>query len=241
MIQFEFRRQLMDAVADEGSSGGGTAAGSGQTGTGDAPQFDPAKFRAEILAEFNRTINGAIKNLKVELSKKAETSAAADAPSAPDDTAQPAARDPKVAALERRLADLTAKLEAEQKRREETERAAREKERAAAIRSALSRFQFAKPSGLEAAFRLVESDIRYGEDGALETPDGSSLDEYIAAKIEREYDYLLAPKPAAGAGASPGGRRGTQTIDLNDIKPGMKPEQLAAVKAEIARLLQEGR
>jgi len=30
-------------------------------------------------------------------------------------------------------------------------------------------------------------------------------------------------------------------IDLNDIKPGMKPEDLARVRAEIARIASEGR
>jgi hypothetical protein len=225
MSQLWWMRGPLRDKAGEGTDGGG--------GVGDAPPpFDPAAFQKSLMDAVNKTINGAIKNLKTELGKKPDPEPNPD----PDPEPEPKGgdkTDPKVRALEKQISSLTAKYEAAEKARQESERKAEEKERHAAIRSELSKFNFASDGAREAAFKIFRDDIRRGDDGSLI---GGSEDAPLAQFIEdamKQHEYLLAPKPAGGAGASSGNRKGTATVSLDDIKPGMTKEQEAAALAAI--------
>lgn len=135
-----------------------------------------------------------------------------------------------IAALQRQVSELKAQ-------KEESDRRAEEKDRHSAIRSALSGFEWANKNAQNAAFRIFESEIKRNEAGELVAPDGTAADEWIAKQMEDEHDYLLKPKQVGGVGATNSGRK-EKPIDLNDIKPGMSAEDLARVRAEIARLAQ---
>ena len=203
--------------------------------------FDPGRFRAEIMAEFNRGLNAALKNLRNDILKRLEAGAQQQGGEQAESTqsgGEESKSDPRVRSLERKLADLMAKLEAEQKRREEAERKAEERERHAAIRSVLAQYQFANEAAREDAFRIFRDAVRRAEDGSLVGgEDELPLEQFIAEEMKRR-EYLLAPKPAAGAGASAGARRGgAPAITLDDIKPGMTKEQELAALAAIRQAL----
>ena len=79
---------------------------------------------------------------------------------------------------------------------------------------------------------MISDQIKRGEDGSLETPDGTPLSEWIAKTIETDYDELLAPRQVGGSGATPGHKaKGSQEFQIEDIKPGMTAEQTSAAIA----------
>lgn len=221
-MKFWLRSPLMEE-ADQAGGGGG-----GGTNT-----FDPVKFRTEIMAEFNKGLNGALKNLKTELTKKPEPEPKLD-PEPDDDKG--GKTDPKVKSLEKRLADMAAKFEASEKARQETEARAKTERLSGALRTEL--LKHVPAERIDAALRIFGPDVRYSEDGIIvggadETP----LGEFIEAAVQK-HEYLLPPKPVGGAGAVPGSRRG-QTVNLEDIKPGMSQEESARIREAIARAAAE--
>lgn len=201
-------------------------------GGGNPPAFDPGKFKTEMMALFNTSINGAIKNLKTELTKKPETEPGKPEPDPEPDPKPGKDKDPATARLERDLAKLRGELETERKARQETESKAKADRLSGTLRAELSKH--VAPDRIDAAVRIFSPDVRYGEDGASiiggseETP----LAEFIETAIHKQHDYLLPAKPVQGVGATSGGRR--RAPQLEDIKPGMKPEDLDAVRAAIA-------
>ena len=139
--------------------------------------------------------------------------------------------------LEARIARAERSAAAESKARQAAEQRGEQRERESVIRTELSKHQFAKPNGLDAAVRILGADIKRDHDGSLVTPDGRSISEYLGAKLNTEYDYLLAPKPVGGAGAQAG--RGAREIDIDSIRPGMSSADLEAVRRHIADLARQ--
>lgn len=132
--------------------------------------------------------------------------------------------------LERDLAD-------ERKKREDSERRAEEKERHSNIRGLLSDFQFANDAAREDAFRTFATEIKRGEGDGLIGPENEAAKEYIRRRLEDDRSYLLKPKDVGGSGAQNGGARGgSRSFDLNELRPGMKADDLQAMRAEIARV-----
>jgi hypothetical protein len=214
-------------AADEGTGGGGGGGGGG----GDA--FDPAKFRTDLLAEFNKGLNGALKNLKAELTKKPETEPEPE----PEPEPKPGEKtDSKVKALEKKLADALTKFENSEKARMETESRAKTEKLSGALRTEL--LKFVPPERIDAALRIFSPDVKYSEEGNIVGgSDDTPLKDFVEATI-KQHEYLLPPKAVGGAGATAGGRRAAP-VDLNDIKPGMKPEELERVRGELHRIAQE--
>ncbi len=131
--------------------------------------------------------------------------------------------------LERRVNELIAE-------NERARRAAEEAERQAAIRDELRKLGVRK---VELGFRAVKDDIYRSEDGRLVARSETgevSLQEHLA-RFVRENPELLPARIAGGSGASGAPPMPTSGIDLESIRPGMDPEQLARVRREIAQAL----
>ncbi|MDE2103010.1 MAG: hypothetical protein KGL39_37545 [Patescibacteria group bacterium] len=213
------RGPLMEE-ADEGKGGGG----------GD--QFDPVKFKADILAEFNKGLNGALKNLKTELTKKPEPEPE------PEPEPKPGEKKPDAASakVEKELAKLRAELDAERKTRTEAEGRAKAEKLTGALRTEL--LKYVPAERIDAALRIFGPDVKYTDEGNIVGgAEDSPLKDFIETTI-KHHEYLLPAKSVGGAGASAGSRR-VQPVDLNDLKPGMKADDLARVREEIARVASE--
>lgn len=227
MNRFWLRSPLMEEAAD----GGGGAGGGGV--------FDPVKFKGELMGEVTKMFNGGFTRIEKTLAalKPTEPKPAAEADQDQDQGGGKSA-DPKVKGLEKRLADLTAKLEASDKARAETEAKAREKERLSLIRSELAKHQL-NPDSTDDAFRYFRDEVRFGEDGSLvagaeETP----LAEYVKAVVEKKASWQ-PPRQVGGAGASSGNRSNQKPLTLADIKPGMSDEEKRRVYAHLAEIHQQ--
>ncbi len=115
---------------------------------------------------------------------------------------------------------------------------AEEADRSIQIRSELQKLGVAK---VDLAFRAVKDDITRGEDGRLvgRGSDSKSLSEFLSGFVQ-ENPELLPARIAGGSGVQGGSRHSSPNsgagIDLDQIKPGMKKEDLERVRQEIARL-----
>ena len=132
--------------------------------------------------------------------------------------------------LERRLNEL---VEENRKARS----AAEEADRHATIRGELQRLGVAK---LDLAFKAIKDDIARAEDGRLIARSSSgdvTLREYLASFVN-ENPELLPARMSGGSGAGATIRQEllTPAVDLDKIRPGMKPEDLERARAEVARL-----
>ena len=118
---------------------------------------------------------------------------------------------------------------------------AEEADRNSQIRTELQRLGISK---VDLAFRAVKDDITRSEDGRLlsKGPDAKSLQDYLAVFVQ-ENPELLPARIAGGSGAKASARNASSDascgIELEQIKPGMKKEDLDRVRQEIARIAQQ--
>ena len=217
---------LRDEAGDGTGAGGGT--GTSGAGTGTSGGFDAAAFKTEIMGEFNRALNGALKGLKNDFTKLVQSSrsegdgqggegtGSGTGTSDTSDThkTQP---DAKSRALETEMKKLRERLDSETKARETAETARRNSERDRQVQQALAGYQFADASAAKDAFEIHRGAVKWSEDGAaLLGPDDQSLEDWIKGSMSNRK-YLLAPEPASGAGARPGGKTGSRKFTLEDI------------------------
>ena len=223
MLNCGMRSPLREEAGADGSSGGG--------GT---PTFDPAKFRSEVLADVNKSINGVVARLEKMLKPKADETKP-DAEPEPDEGGEKKTTDPRVRLLEKRLADMASKFDASEKARLETEVRAKAERMAGALRTEL--LKYVPAERIESALRIFGPDVKYAEDGTIVGgADESPLADFVGSAI-KNHEYLLPAKPVGGAGASGGNRKGTAAVTLDDIKPGMTKEAEAAALAAIRQAL----
>lgn len=134
-------------------------------------------------------------------------------------------------ALERRLNEL---VEENKKTREQAEAA----ERSSTIRSELQRLGVAK---VDLAFRAVKDEITRTEDGRLiarGTNGEIGLKDYLTQFVA-ENPELLPARMTGGSGAGAPSKTasgGGSGITLDQIRPGMPPEELQRVREEISRV-----
>jgi hypothetical protein len=217
---------LMEEAGDPAGGGGGT-------------QFDAAAFRTEIFSALDGKLNGFAKSLKTELTKLV-TKPAGEGGEGGDPPPDPKPGESKQSAselkMQRELEKMRKDLDAERAARSETEAKSKETNRKAAISAALNGIPFANEKAALAAQRLFDADVRYNEAGELVAgPDEQPVGDYIKAQM-REHEYLLAPKQTGGSGANPGKQGAGKAFTLDDIKPGMKPEDLASISAQVASI-----
>lgn len=213
---------LRDGAGGDGADGGGG-------GTGFDPEAFKTSFKAEILGEVTKQLNGGLSRLEKTI--KAMTGGGGSGGDGGGtggnggDGGDPGGGDPKPSTKEaRELAKLRADLDAEKKSRIETESRAREANRISTLRSELAKH--VDPKKLDAAVRIFGPDVRVLEDGSIVAgADESPVGEYLAEAI-KQHEYLLLPVQTGGAGATAGnGRRGPAPLTMDQIKPGMSPEE----------------
>jgi hypothetical protein len=246
---------LRDAEGSAG--GGGSAADSGQSAG-----FDPAAFRAELLADLRKDLNGITKSLKGDITKslKELLSAQSQGTGASDSNAGnsgnngggtdggqtstssaiPPEINARLQAAERQTKALTDKLAEQEARATKAEQEKREGERKSAIRSALADFPFKDKASQDFAFRALAQDIVYDEDGNLIANTDKGAIPY-ADHIKLTVDGLpglLAPKGTGGAGARPGAKSGSAwRPSVDDDFTKYTPEQMKIAEAEILRAM----
>ena len=132
--------------------------------------------------------------------------------------------------LERRLNEL---VEENNRSRQLAEMA----DRNASIRTELQRLGVAK---IDLAFRAVKDDIARTEDGRLvgRTEAGDiGLKDYLAGFVNANPEFL--PARISGGSGIPSSLRsvsGFPTIDIDNIRPGMTPEEREHARQAIARI-----
>ncbi len=133
-------------------------------------------------------------------------------------------------ALERRLNELV-----EENRR--TRAVAEEAERSAAIRAELQRLGVAK---VDLAYRVVKEDIQRAEDGRLVVRGGSGevgMKEFLTQFVAENPELLPARiSGGSGVGSAPKAAPGGGGISLDQIRPGMDPEEMERIRQEISRV-----
>lgn len=134
--------------------------------------------------------------------------------------------------LERRVNELVEENEKNKGRAEQTERFA-------AIKTELQRNGVAK---IDLAFKAIKDDVTRSADGGLvvPSPDGEvALSEFVV-KFVQQNPELIPARVAGGSGvaASPKGSMPGSILhtEIDRIKPGMDPADLAKMREEIARV-----
>ncbi len=133
--------------------------------------------------------------------------------------------------LERRVNELV-------QENERSHRMAEEAERSSSIRGELQRLGVTK---VDLGFRVVKDDIYRAEDGRLvaKSDEGEvAMEEYLS-RFTKENPELLPARVSGGSGAGSLGATGLSEggVDLDQIKPGMDPKDLARVRQEIAQAI----
>jgi hypothetical protein len=204
------------------------------------PVFDQAAFKAEMLGEFNKTLNGFAKTLKADFGKMLQPPAPPNPdPPAPDPApngGDPKPKDPHVAGLELQFKQYREatdkKLKDAEDLRQAAERKSEEENRLSLIRAKLGKMNI-REDAFEDAFDVFGSKVKRADDGSLIAGD-LPYEQYIETQLGGPKAYMLKPKEASGSGAGKNGNGyNGKPVDLNDIKPGMSPETRAAATASI--------
>ncbi|MCC6364692.1 MAG: hypothetical protein IT165_14320 [Bryobacterales bacterium] len=137
--------------------------------------------------------------------------------------------------LERRINEL-----AEENRRSRA--IAEEAERQTVIRTELQKHGVTK---LDLAFKVVKDDVRRSGEGqylARGSEGDIPLTEYMTRFVEENPEFLPA-RLSGGSGAASGVRssmpKPATFIDIDKIRPGMDPKDLARIREEVARVAQQ--
>ena len=204
--------------------------------------FDADGFKASVLDEVNKMIQGVAKDWNKNLEKQfAKLQTSAPEPKPNDDQGNKG--NPSISAevnaeLQKRDRELSKLTESVSKLTQErdTERTARmESERVSAIKDAMSTIQFRDDVAARSLFKIVNPDIVRDEDGNIvaKTDKGFlPVDDYVKTTAE-SLPGLLAAQGRGGSGATPG-KTATKGYTFDDIKPGNTPEK----NAEILRYIQ---
>lgn len=262
MFKFWLRSPLFDQAGEGAGGSGGSGAGAGNSGAVDLAAF-VAEVKG-VLADYRKDINSVMKSTK-EIAAKFQGSQGGQGGSGSGNgegsgsgsgsgqgsgsgegggegsgSGSGKAADPALAAqiraLERRLKESDDRQAAMKAESDKTKADADLKDLNSNLRTKLAgKFKFADEQALQDAFDIFSPKIKRNEEGAIVGHDGTPLEQYLEESM-RSKQYLLAPKDAGGAGARNGGRPpGAQPFDINNIKPGMKPEDRALALQEIAR------
>lgn len=206
-------------------------------GGGDgAPAFDPVKFKAEIMADVTKNLNGGLSRIERQLAalKPATPPPGDDDGGDPPPDPKTGKVDPEVAKLRKQLEKQAADLASEKAERQKTAEAALEKERQSMIRQEIAKHGLADHS-VDDAYRYFRDEIKRDESGELVGPEGIPFGEFISTTVSKRANWL-PPRDVDGTGAknSPGGRGTPAPFDLNNIKPGMSAEDRARALAAIS-------
>lgn len=153
--------------------------------------------------------------------------------------------DPQVTArlleAERKAKTLESSVSQLQEENKKAKLDAEKMDRQSRIRAAVGQYQFVSDEAADTAFALMEQVIRRdSESGNLVGgPEGAVLpfDVFIKESLHGKHAYLLGTRTGGGMGAVKGDAKfaasGQMVGTTEMIKPGMRPEERAAVVAQI--------
>lgn len=208
----------------------------GEPEGGGGGAFDPVKFRAEIMGEVTKNLNGGISRLERQLAalKPATPPAGDDDGGDPPPDPKGGKVDPEIAKLRKLVEKNNAELAAEREARTKLAAESAEKERQGMIRQEIAKAGLAEHA-FDDAFRFFRDEVKRNDSGELVGPDDVPLSDFVKATVEKRTHWL-PPRQVNGTGATGGSARGGKAPDLSDIRPGMKAEEKRAIYARIAEL-----
>ena len=108
-------------------------------------------------------------------------------------------------------------------------------ERDQVLTTVLSGFSFQDEVAAGSAFKLLRPDVKRLDDGTIVAGDNLPVVDYVKDVLPTRYAFLLKPKESSGAGANGGAPNtgGGKQVTMEDIKPGMSPEERARVSRGI--------
>lgn len=218
---------LRDAAGGEGGEGGGG--------------FDPVKFRAEIMADVTKNLNGGLSRIERQLAALKPAAPPPDDTDGGDPPPDPKGGkvDPEIAKLRKLIEKNNADLASEREARSKAELAGLEKERLSLIRTELFKHGLAEHA-VDDAFRYFRDEVKRGESGDLVAgADEVPFADFIKATVDKRAHWL-PPKQVGGTGATAGntGRNAGKAFDTSVIRPGMSAEEKAAAYSNIGAIMQ---
>lgn len=175
--------------------------------------FDPVAFKADLLSELRKDLNGISKSLKNDITKLLKPEPQPPNPDPP--TPEPPTPDPKIdpalnarlQAQDREIKALREESTANKKAREEAENKQRDTARQSTIRDVIAGVEGLRDEARKDAYKMVASEITYDDEGNLiaNTEKGAvSADEYIKGYFaDPARAYMFPPRGVGGAGAKP--------------------------------------
>jgi hypothetical protein len=132
---------------------------------------------------------------------------------------------------------LTDQINELKKQKEDADKKANETEINSIVREALGHFELIDGNARDTAFTLLRANVARDSEGRIIAGDNLTVDAFAKEFFEKQHPYLLRPVGNGGAGASGGSKQTpSQTIDLNDIKPGMSAEKKAILFDQLRAL-----
>lgn len=194
--------------------------------------------------DLGKLVDGKLTGISEALAKLTE--AAPQGGGKPDDKGGKGGSPEDKAAIQNLTKQLEAvtKSQAEsQKKAEEAEQKALSTDKESKIRTVLGEFEFTSEDARQDAYQLINGLITRDAEGNLLGQDNLPFDAFIRNFIPEKKGYLLAPLNRSGSGAPSGGSvksGGPQAggkFQIEQIKPGMKGEELAAAVRAIRAAL----
>ncbi|TAL08413.1 MAG: hypothetical protein EPO02_13090 [Nitrospirae bacterium] len=234
-------REPLRAEAGEGEGGGGTGS---PALTADAISKLISDGVNAALNGYDKKIQAKLKDLGGRSGQQQKQGGGEEGDPDPDPDPQGGKKlaqggvDPEVAKLRKQLEQTNKRLADQDAERAREKEAVKAEKLDAAIRKELAKATFIDDEAFESAYARLAREVRFSDDGSaiVGGSDDTPLAKYAAERIKK-WDFLLKPKDVGGAGAANGGRvSGDGEVDMESIKPGMTPEEIAKVKAKLASL-----
>lgn len=234
--------------------------GDGNNGAGDGDgkpvAFDPEAFSKTMMAEFNRTLNGAMKTLKGDFTKSIEALKPLNAGASGDENANGGgdkgggdgkggnhlARLSQIEAANKALLEKIDGLNASNVK----ERGARlEVERLSAVNAVLNTIKFRDPASRELFFKSFQGDVTRDDEGNIiavgDDRNPLTIEQYLTAKADA-LPHLMAPKGDGGGSGNKSGSRnngaaGAWVPTLDDLDPAVYATLSADKKLAIGRAI----
>lgn len=233
----------------EGDGAGDGAGGGSGAGAADKPgAFDPVAFKAELLGDLRKDLNGIAKSLKTDFTKALEglkpapaagggsgdggsgggsgDGAGGDDGGAGDKAGKGGkGADPEKNALLLEIKKIRQesndRIKALEDENKTTKARAEQEAQGSALREALDGFEFMSPEAKNTAISILKPAIVRADDGSFvagELP----LKKFVETELLSKHAYLIKGKDVGGANARPGNAgSGGKKYDLNEV---LKPE-----------------
>ena len=228
MFQTFMTRSVLRDPATDGNAGGGQGTGAAAPPNAGAPAFDPTAFKAELMGEFNRTLNGFAKTWKGDLQKMIPAQVAPVDPSNNGDH-QPTHgdnKDPNFLLLKKELDTnrnamkmMSEEIGSLKSMNLKTEQEKMDTQRDMTIAEALSGFALANETTAKDARKIFSGEIKWSTnfDKWVGPDDVTPADEYIKTQVKARQNWLATVETNPTGARPAGGVSGSKSWTLDDI------------------------